>query len=774
MAYPLHAQSILSFAVLENPVDRKAYRRLQMFRVLLGGMLTYFLARTLEIGVELTWLLGAVTFGTLLAGTLLRREFRFRKVLFWHVLVFLLTRGVLSAANFILVSQQGSPQSNDFLVPQINDQLAIIAVFYCTAIMSTWFFWTSSAAVTLEALFYSCVFVWLMSGHRNYHLDAPKQISSQTWKIALLQRYHVEPQHLFIALGGVFVVVLISYFVLAGHRPLFGHEHEVKAGGRRRWLSSTIIALLLLAGLGVYSKVLNDRYTTDLNRATQGVGEAAKEGDSNLGFHKAVGNTNQPAALVRLEGDYELNPWSPMLYFREGALSTYNGHEMVAASTEYDTDVPRIQPGQPYVSLLPDTNPLRTRIVQSIYLLTKHNAPFAIDHPTRITLIKNPDPERFTLAYQAVSAAPGVKVNDLLGHAVGDPHWDSATLDHYLRAPGSLTENPPENITVDINTPLPDSHNEDLRYLGLARQLTGGLSDPLARAEQIINYLSAESIYTRDPGHQVTPDGDPVAPYLFAPPKKKRGYCVHFAHAAVYLLRLAGIPARIGTGYLTDLTYAKDGHILLQMGDRHAWPEIYVDGLGWTITDINPAQAENEQAPIPDAKLLEELMNKINPTEELIQPPEIAQDQPQQPSVLEKLVDSRVLLPVLCVLLTTLLLFKLYLRHGYRFARNEERRVRLAYASFASQLSDLGISRRPGETRQEFRERIKRSQQIQANDITVLHEQTVYSRQQAAPTADEVRNALREWTNSYDRTHWRLKRYLSFFNIRSLFRLWTW
>ncbi|MFN8391130.1 MAG: transglutaminase-like domain-containing protein [Bdellovibrionota bacterium] len=774
MAYPLHAKSLVSLTVLDNSADRRAFFRLQLFRISLGLLLTFLLSRSLEIGVAVEWLLAATTAGILFSGSLLCRGKKLIRILVWHALAFAVADGALSITNFIVVSQKSSTQASDFLVSAISDQLFVTFLFYAVSFISNWFFWTSAAAATIEGFLYSAVFVFLMSGHRNYHLDAPKLVSAQTWKIDFLQRHHVEPQHLFIALGGVFLVVLVFYFLLAGNRPLFGRERSVKTFGGKRLLSATVVPAVLMCALTYYGKVLNARYSADLSRASQGVGEAAKEGDSNLGFHKAVGQTNQPAALVRLEGDYEQNPWAPMLYFREGALSEFNGKELVVASAQYDNDVPRIQPGQPYVALTPDTNPLRENVVQSVYLLMKHNTPFAIDHPTRIGLIKNPDPERFTLAYQAVSAAPGVKVNELLGQPVGDQRWDQTTLSHYLRAPGSASANPPENIPVENDKAVPDTNNEDLRYLGLTRQITGGYSDPLARAEQIINYLSAESIYTRDPGHQVAPDGDPVAPYLFAPPKQKRGYCVHFAHAAVYMLRLAGIPARIGTGYLTDLTYAKDGHILLQMGDRHAWPEIYIEGLGWTITDVNPAQAENEQAPVPDAKLLEELMNKINPTEDFIKPPEIVDDKPREPSLVERLVDSRFLFPALGLALTALLLFKLWLRAGYRLARSEERRIRLAYTAFASELTDLGIARRPGETRQEFRDRINRSLQIEAGKITSINERAYYSRELPGVSANEISSALKEWKSSYDRTHWRVKRYLSIVSPRSLFRLWTW
>jgi len=778
MSYPAPQESYDTSEADQAPssytTEEKPFRVLQTFRLLIAGIITFFLAKSLDLGVAFGFLLSASWVGVILAGRALKLQRSFLWVLSSHALLFLLLNFCLKFANLLSTATDKSEPSADFFVPLLSDEVFLVLLFYSFSFLSTWFFWTFGAAATWEGLLYTSAFIWLMSGHRNYHIDAPKQVSSQTWKLEFLQSHQVEPQHLFIGLAVAFFCALSTYFYFASNRPLFRKSKQLTSLGKKRFFTAPLIPFLLLAALFYYSKLLNERYSADLGRASEGVGQAAKEGESNLGFHKAVGQTNQPAALVRLEGDYENNPWSPMLYFREGALSEFNGKELVTAPPQFDIDVPRIQPGQPYIAITKEAGAFRDKVVQSVYLLMKHNAPFAVDFPTRMGLIKNPDPERFALAYQAISQAPNVKVTDLIGNQVGDPKWDSVTLEHYLRAPGSLTRNPPEEIPLLDDKPVYDDQHEDLRYLALERQLAGSLSEPLARSEAIINYLSQESVYTRDPGHQVTAEGDPVAPYLFAPPKKKRGYCVHFAHAAVYLLRLAGIPARIGTGYLTDLQYAKDGHILLQMGDRHAWPEIYVDGLGWTIVDVNPAQAENEQVPVPDAKLLEELMGKINPTEELIAPPEIAHDASSEPSVFEQIINSRVLVPALYALLAGFLLLKLWLRFGYRLVLSDRRRARLAYASFASELSDLGYERLSGETRREFERRIKSLRAFDAHSITLLNERHFYSGSGTGVTKLEAAAALKEWRSSHDRHRWKLRRYAAIFNPRSLLRLWSW
>lgn len=778
------------------PPEQRRFHQLQLLRTVFGLAITFFVVRLLQIDTPLEYCLGASVLGVFAAGRFVRSGQGFLHAAVLHFMVYLLVRAGLWTTNYFLTTSHGVPQSYDFAVPTFTDQLLIFVLSYACAFLSTWLFWTRVGSATLEGLIWVLALVWFLAGHRNYHLDAPKQVSSLTWKWQLLQRYHIEPQHLFMGLGVAGILVLTVYFIAARNRPVFGGTREIQARGRLSSIAALTVPVALLFALAYYVRALNDRYEREISRQSEGVEGATKPGESNLGFHKAVGHTNQPTALVRLEGDYEQNPWAPMLYLREGSLSEFNGHEFVAADLQFDQDVPRTDPSQPFISsedpaqttgalfaeafltvppallLPPPEDELRTRLIYTVYLLTKHNTPPAIDLPVRIGMVKNPDPNRFQAAYQVVSMSPTVKPTDLIGRTVGNPRWDGRTLDHYLRAPGSMTQNHPEHIQLDPQKPVPDANGEDLRYAALSEKLTAGITEPLARAEAIINYLSAESIYTRDPGHEVPPEGDPVAPYLFA--EKKRGYCVHFAHAAVYMLRLAGIPARIGTGYLTDLQFAKDGHILLQMGDRHAWPEVYIDGLGWTIWDVSPAQAENEQTPVPDAQLLEELMTKLNPTDELIAPPEVAEPKKDEPSVIEKIIDRQVVIPVAALFLALFLLGKIWLRVGYRFARTPAGRVRLAYTSFASQMEDMGVSRHRGETRQEFRARLEQQFRTSAAGLVNLNERFVYSREKTVPTAGEVGEALRSWQQSHDAERSRLRRYLSFFNPRSLLRFGSW
>lgn len=66
------------------------------------------------------------------------------------------------------------------------------------------------------------------------------------------------------------------------------------------------------------------------------------------------------------------------------------------------------------------------------------------------------------------------------------------------------------------------------------------------------------------------------------------GYCVHFATAAVVLLRAAGIPARYVTGYMADVTAGVKTRVVAAMS--HAWVEYQNPDSGcWTVLDATPS-----------------------------------------------------------------------------------------------------------------------------------------------------------------------------------------
>ncbi|HEY3636481.1 MAG TPA: transglutaminase-like domain-containing protein, partial [Caldimonas sp.] len=72
---------------------------------------------------------------------------------------------------------------------------------------------------------------------------------------------------------------------------------------------------------------------------------------------------------------------------------------------------------------------------------------------------------------------------------------------------------------------------------------------------------------------------------------RKEGFCEHFAAAFVVIMRAAGVPARIVTGYQgTDLPPV-DGYYVVRQSSAHAWAEFWQAGTGWVRADPTGAVA---------------------------------------------------------------------------------------------------------------------------------------------------------------------------------------
>lgn len=85
-----------------------------------------------------------------------------------------------------------------------------------------------------------------------------------------------------------------------------------------------------------------------------------------------------------------------------------------------------------------------------------------------------------------------------------------------------------------------------------------------------------------------------VDDFLFS---SKQGFCEHFASSFVFLLRAAGIPARVVTGYQGGEYNDLGGYYILRQADAHAWTEVWLAERGWVRFDptaaIAPGRIQN-------------------------------------------------------------------------------------------------------------------------------------------------------------------------------------
>ena len=130
---------------------------------------------------------------------------------------------------------------------------------------------------------------------------------------------------------------------------------------------------------------------------------------------------------------------------------------------------------------------------------------------------------------------------------------------------------------------LPGTINPRARAFAQEQRQAAG-SD-LAYAQSMLRRLNREAYgYTLSP----PPVGaNAIDDFLF---ETRRGFCEHYAGAFAFLLRAAGIPARVVTGYMGGEINPSSGTMVIRQSDAHAWTEAWIDGL-WRRIDPTAAVA---------------------------------------------------------------------------------------------------------------------------------------------------------------------------------------
>jgi transglutaminase-like putative cysteine protease len=71
----------------------------------------------------------------------------------------------------------------------------------------------------------------------------------------------------------------------------------------------------------------------------------------------------------------------------------------------------------------------------------------------------------------------------------------------------------------------------------------------------------------------------------------RKGFCEHYASAFTLVMRAAGIPSRVVTGYQGGEYNPIGGYLIVRQSDAHAWSEVWLAGKGWVRVDPTAAVA---------------------------------------------------------------------------------------------------------------------------------------------------------------------------------------
>ena len=119
------------------------------------------------------------------------------------------------------------------------------------------------------------------------------------------------------------------------------------------------------------------------------------------------------------------------------------------------------------------------------------------------------------------------------------------------------------------------------RAAALAKQMAESVNSPAELSLQLQRMFYEQGfVYTLQPGKLDGPDT--VDDFLF---QSRRGFCEHYASAYTFMMRAAGVPARVVVGYQGGEYNPNGNYVSVRQFDAHAWSEIWLEGEGWVRVD---------------------------------------------------------------------------------------------------------------------------------------------------------------------------------------------
>jgi transglutaminase-like putative cysteine protease len=217
---------------------------------------------------------------------------------------------------------------------------------------------------------------------------------------------------------------------------------------------------------------------------------------------------------------------------------------------------------------------LGTPLVQSFHITALDSAWLPAAFGPRSISIANRvryDDQSASLFYRGSSLPVGLSYNvnsvvpNLNGAALDATSGElpAAIAEHYLALPSSF----------------PD------RFRDLADQITAGATTPYQQALALQNWFRTN--FTYDVNVPAGHSANAIDAFL----SQRRGYCEQFAGTYAAFARAIGLPSRVAVGF-TPGDLGADGRYHVKGKHAHAWPEVYLNGIGWVAFEPTPGRGE--------------------------------------------------------------------------------------------------------------------------------------------------------------------------------------
>lgn len=346
------------------------------------------------------------------------------------------------------------------------------------------------------------------------------------------------------------ITVLLAFIVL-------NDDGNDRGDGRVRTLGLLGIgALPLLVVLFLFFPRLPPLWSVQLSgqQATTGVSDSMSPGD-----FATLGQSTALAFRVEFDGN---RPEQRELYWRGLVFSDFDGITWRPSDKQQQWQWSPSQQTPQWVESALATAADKTKLEPSSYEVilepTQQRWLFGLDYPftqsQNILLTSD-----FTLwQYQPVTQQQRYDVLQF------SPMRIDVTLDDTARR---------------LNLDLPDKGNPQARRLAQRLFAESG-SDPIRYMEAIERWINqTEFRYTLSPPRL---NKNRIDDFLF---NTKAGFCEHYSSSFTFMLRAAGIPARVVAGYQGGEP-SRGGKVWeVRQMDAHAWTEVWLAGQGWVRID---------------------------------------------------------------------------------------------------------------------------------------------------------------------------------------------
>ena len=256
-------------------------------------------------------------------------------------------------------------------------------------------------------------------------------------------------------------------------------------------------------------------------------------------------------------------------YWRLTSLERFDGRLWTSSGTYRETDGQLPESVEADVDVEPIEQTFTIEALAAIWLpsafeprsLQIDDATVRYDEESSTLIVDDSLDDSDSLEYVVTSASPRLAAEDVLT---------------------GVDRGMPEEI-ADTYLDLPDDFSPRVR--ALAQELTAGTDGPADAARALQDHLQTFE-YSLD-----APDGhsdDVLEEFLF---ETQVGYCEQFAGSFAAMARAIGVPARVAVGFTPGEEDPDVPGLYHVRGEyAHAWPEVYLDGVGWVAFEPTPGR----------------------------------------------------------------------------------------------------------------------------------------------------------------------------------------